>query len=135
MRKIQVIPGLEARCLMAQAVIAHLVGDQSCLVTAWEAEVLAFADGAVSIEADASVPPLLADEPVLRTAYLNGREQRSNTEGFARDGNWFWRCDQCSSCDFNGDGVKDGLCANCAGIQVEDARQDLKEQFLGAMRV
>lgn len=48
--------GLAARCLMAQADIAHLVGDQSCLVTAWEAEMMAFADGAVSEATDAEVP-------------------------------------------------------------------------------
>ena len=68
--------GLEARCLMAEADIAHLVGDQSCMVTAWEAEMLAFADGAVSAEDDL-MPPLLADEPVLRAAYLQGREHRT----------------------------------------------------------
>lgn len=76
--------GLDARCLMAEADIAHLVGDQSCLVTAWEAEMLAFADGAVAA-VDDSIPPLLADEPVLRAAYLRGREQRSNAEGFAHE--------------------------------------------------
>ncbi|WP_175403222.1 hypothetical protein [Delftia sp. JD2] len=46
----------------------------------------AFADGAVSAATDAEVPPLLADDPDLRAAYLTGREKRSNTEGFALDG-------------------------------------------------
>lgn len=126
--------GLEARCLMAQAEIAHLVGDQSCQAIAWEAELLAFADGAVSAEADPEVPPLLVGEPVLRAAYLHGQERRSNTEGFARNGQWFWRSRQCSSCEYNGDLVKDGLCDSCAAEHYAADRQDLQDQFLCAVR-
>ncbi|SDY80019.1 hypothetical protein SAMN05421547_10839 [Delftia lacustris] len=125
--------GLAARCLMAQADIAHLVGDQSCLVTAWEAEMMAFADGAVSEATDAEVPPLLADDTGLRAAYLNGREKRSNTEGFARDGCWYWRCYQCSSCDYNGESVRDGLCTNCASEEEAAATQDLHDQLMSAL--
>lgn len=84
--------GLDARCLMAEASIAHFVGDQSCLVTAWEAELLAFVDGAISTDGDTDVPPLLADDPVLTDAWFRGRKERSNTEGFAHEGRWYWYC-------------------------------------------
>lgn len=125
--------GLEARCLMAQADIAHYVGDQSCLGTSWEAEMLAFADGAVASDDD-SVPPLLADDFVLRDAYLQGRTQRSNSEGFAKDGRWYWRCYQCSACEHNGEDVRDGLCNSCAADQRASAKGDLHEQFMEAGR-
>jgi hypothetical protein len=83
--------GLDARCLMAKANIAHFLGDESCLVTAWESELLAFVDGAVSEDGD-DVPSMFADEPVLIDAWFNGRKERSNTEGFAHEGRWYWYC-------------------------------------------
>src|SRR5690606_37265365 len=120
-----ILPGLEARILSAKAEAYYHLGQQECIYMSWEAGLMAFIAGAISHPGD-ELPTLLAGDVYLSNAWKEGKREKRNPEGFAVDGQWFWHCYQCHSCDHNGEDVRDSECGAC---RLKHAETGLADQY------